>query len=122
MGVLAATIGAGIELRRTTWAGGPPFSVERANEGRRLIRRQGGGIFRGPEPRGELGTLVPANACTSHKSQGSEYPAEVIPLLTLAAALSGVHRHHQLLAAVDAGCVGLTRGLAVAARCAAARR
>lgn len=24
---------------------------------------------------------MPANACTSHKSQGSEYPAVVIPLL-----------------------------------------
>jgi exodeoxyribonuclease V alpha subunit len=31
---------------------------------------------------GELDTLVPAYACTIHKSQGSEYPAVVIPLLT----------------------------------------
>jgi exodeoxyribonuclease V alpha subunit len=30
---------------------------------------------------GELDTLVPAHACTIHKSQGSEYPAVVIPLL-----------------------------------------
>jgi exodeoxyribonuclease V alpha subunit len=30
---------------------------------------------------GELDTLVPAYACTIHKSQGSEYPAVVIPLL-----------------------------------------
>ena len=32
---------------------------------------------------GELDQLVPAYACTIHKSQGSEYPAVVIPLLTL---------------------------------------
>ena len=31
---------------------------------------------------GELDTLVPAYACTIHKSQGSEYPAVVIPVLT----------------------------------------
>ena len=31
---------------------------------------------------GELDALVPAYACTIHKSQGSEYPAVVIPLLT----------------------------------------
>ncbi len=31
---------------------------------------------------GELDTLVPAYACTIHKSQGSEVPAVVIPLLT----------------------------------------
>ena len=31
---------------------------------------------------GELDTLVPAYAATIHKSQGSEYPAVVIPVLT----------------------------------------
>jgi exodeoxyribonuclease V alpha subunit len=31
---------------------------------------------------GELDLLVPAYACTIHKSQGSEYTAVVIPLLT----------------------------------------
>ena len=31
---------------------------------------------------GELDALMPAYACTIHKSQGSEYPAVVIPLLT----------------------------------------
>lgn len=31
---------------------------------------------------GELDMLVPADAATIHKSQGSEYPAIVIPLLT----------------------------------------
>ncbi|NEU14599.1 ATP-dependent RecD-like DNA helicase [Methylobacterium sp. BTF04] len=33
-------------------------------------------------PYGELDTLVPAYATTIHKSQGSEYPAVVIPLIT----------------------------------------
>ena len=31
---------------------------------------------------GEFDTLVPAYAATIHKSQGSEYPAVVIPVLT----------------------------------------
>ncbi|WP_238298087.1 ATP-binding domain-containing protein, partial [Methylobacterium soli] len=31
---------------------------------------------------GELDTLVPAFATTIHKSQGSEYPAVVIPIVT----------------------------------------
>jgi exodeoxyribonuclease V alpha subunit len=31
---------------------------------------------------GELDTLVPAYAATIHKSQGSEYPAVVIPIMT----------------------------------------
>ena len=31
---------------------------------------------------GELDTLVPAYAATIHKSQGSEYPAVIIPVLT----------------------------------------
>jgi hypothetical protein len=31
---------------------------------------------------GELDMLVPAYAATIHKSQGSEYPAVIIPLLT----------------------------------------
>ncbi len=33
-------------------------------------------------PFGELDTLVPAFATTIHKSQGSEYPAVVIPIVT----------------------------------------
>jgi exodeoxyribonuclease V alpha subunit len=33
-------------------------------------------------PFGELDTLVPAFATTIHKSQGSEYPAVVIPITT----------------------------------------
>ncbi|KQP43512.1 SF1B family DNA helicase RecD2 [Methylobacterium sp. Leaf106] len=42
-------------------------------------------IFEGREvvyPYGELDTLVPAFATTIHKSQGSEYPAVVIPIVT----------------------------------------
>ena len=31
---------------------------------------------------GELDMLVPAYAATIHKSQGSEYPAVIIPVLT----------------------------------------
>jgi exodeoxyribonuclease V alpha subunit len=31
---------------------------------------------------GELDVLVPAYATTIHKSQGSEYPAVIIPVLT----------------------------------------
>jgi exodeoxyribonuclease V alpha subunit len=31
---------------------------------------------------GELDTLIPAYAATIHKSQGSEYPAVVIPVMT----------------------------------------
>jgi exodeoxyribonuclease V alpha subunit len=31
---------------------------------------------------GDLDTLVPAYAATIHKSQGSEYPAVVIPIMT----------------------------------------
>jgi hypothetical protein len=37
MGLLAATIGAGIGLMHTTRAGGPPLSVQPAKEERRLI-------------------------------------------------------------------------------------
>ena len=33
-------------------------------------------------PFGELDTLVPTYAVTIHKSQGSEYPAVVIPVMT----------------------------------------
>ncbi|WP_443136727.1 SF1B family DNA helicase RecD2 [Methylobacterium sp. Leaf113] len=38
-------------------------------------------------PYGELDTLVPAFATTIHKSQGSEYPAVVIPIVTQHAAM-----------------------------------
>jgi hypothetical protein len=43
---------------------------------------------------GELDTLVPAYAATIHKSQGSEYPAVIIPVLTQHYAKSPLHRDH----------------------------
>jgi exodeoxyribonuclease V alpha subunit len=47
---------------------------------------------------GELDTLVPAYACTVHKSQGSEYPAVVIPMMTQHYAMlqrkPSLHRGH----------------------------
>jgi exodeoxyribonuclease V alpha subunit len=56
---------------------------------------------------GELDHLVPAYACTIHKSQGSEYPAVVIPAahpaLRDAAAQPGVHGPHPRQAAGGAG-------------------
>ena len=52
---------------------------------------------------GELDTLVPAYAATIHKSQGSEYPAVIIPVLTQhypdAAAKSPLHWRHPRKAA-----------------------
>jgi len=56
--------------------------VQPASQGRRLIWQGGWGVFRVPEPPGELDYLLTGYACTIHKSQGSEYPAVVIPLLT----------------------------------------
>jgi UvrD-like helicase C-terminal domain len=49
---------------------------------------------------GELDMLVPAYAATIHKSQGSEYPAVIIPVLAQStlphvAAESSLHRRHQ---------------------------
>ena len=46
---------------------------------------------------GELDMLVPAYAATIHKSQGSEYPAVIIPVLTQlrhAAAEPALYRRH----------------------------
>jgi exodeoxyribonuclease V alpha subunit len=51
-------------------------------------------------PYGELDTLVPAFATTIHKSQGSEYPAVVIPLTT---------QHYPMLAR-NLVYTGVTRG------------
>ncbi len=51
-------------------------------------------------PFGELDTLVPAFATTIHKSQGSEYPAVVIPVVT---------QHYQMLAR-NLLYTGVTRG------------
>ena len=62
---------------------------------------------------------MPANACTSHKSQGSEYPAEVMPLLTQHDAIlqrnlvyTGITRGKQLVVVV----VGQVKALAMAVK------
>lgn len=75
-------------------------------------------------PFGELDTLVPAFATTIHKSQGSEYPAVVIPVVTqhrtmLARNLlyTGVTRGRRLVVLV-----GQRRAIGMAIREAASRR
>src|SRR3954463_6271202 len=69
-------------------------------------------------PFGELDTLVPAFATTIHKSQGSEYPAVVIPVVTQHYAMlarnllyTGVTRGKQLVVLV-----GQKRAVAIAVR------
>ncbi len=73
---------------------------------------------------GELDTLVPAYAATIHKSQGSEYPAVVIPVLTQHYAMlqrnllyTGVTRGKRLVVLV-----GQTKAVAIAVRNASGRR
>jgi exodeoxyribonuclease V alpha subunit len=73
---------------------------------------------------GELDTLVPAYATTIHKSQGSEYPAVVIPVMTghymmLRRNLlyTGVTRGRRLVVLV-----GQTKAIAIAVRDGSARR
>ena len=72
----------------------------------------------------ELDTLVPAYAATIHKSQGSEYPAVVIPILTQHYAMlqrnllyTGVTRGRQLVVLV-----GQKKAIAIAVRNATGRR
>jgi len=67
---------------------------------------------------GEIDNLVPAYACTIHKSQGSEYPAVVIPLLTQHYAMlqrnlvyTGITRGKQLVVLV-----GQKKALAMAVK------
>ena len=67
---------------------------------------------------GKLDTLVPAYAATIHKSQGSEYPAVVIPLMTQHYAMlqrnllyTGVTRGKRLVVLV-----GQKKAVAIAAR------
>ena len=67
---------------------------------------------------GELDTLVPAYAATIHKSQGSEYPAVVIPVMTQHYAMlqrnllyTGVTRGKRLVVLV-----GQKRAVAIAVR------
>jgi exodeoxyribonuclease V alpha subunit len=73
---------------------------------------------------GELDTLVPAYGATIHKSQGSEYPAIVIPVLTQHYAMlqrnllyTGVTRGKRLVVLV-----GQRKAVAIAARNASGRR
>ncbi|MDP2084507.1 MAG: ATP-dependent RecD-like DNA helicase [Gemmobacter sp.] len=73
---------------------------------------------------GELDTLVPAYAATIHKSQGSEYPAVVIPVMTQHYAMlqrnllyTGVTRGKTLVVLV-----GQTRALAIAVKNVSGRR
>ena len=73
---------------------------------------------------GELDTLVPAYAATVHKSQGSEYPAVVIPVLTQHYAMlrrnllyTGVTRGKQLVVLV-----GQKKAVAIAVRNVSGRR
>ena len=72
---------------------------------------------------GELDTLVPAYAATVHKSQGSEYPAVVIPVLTQHYAMlrrnllyTGVTRGKRLVVLV-----GQKKAVAIAVRNASGR-
>jgi exodeoxyribonuclease V alpha subunit len=73
---------------------------------------------------GELDTLVPAYAATIHKSQGSEYPAVVIPIMTQHYAMlqrnllyTGVTRGKRLVVLV-----GQTKAVAIAVRNVSGRR
>jgi ATP-dependent exoDNAse (exonuclease V) alpha subunit len=73
---------------------------------------------------GELDTLVPAYAATIHKSQGSEYPAIVIPVMTQHYAMlqrnllyTGVTRGKRLVVLV-----GQKKAIAIAVRNISGRR
>jgi exodeoxyribonuclease V alpha subunit len=73
---------------------------------------------------GELDTLVPAYAATIHKSQGSEYPAVVIPVLTQHYAML---QRNLLYTAVTRGkklvvLVGQKKAVAIAVRNVSGRR
>jgi exodeoxyribonuclease V alpha subunit len=73
---------------------------------------------------GELDSLVPAYAATIHKSQGSEYPAVVIPVLTQHYAMlqrnllyTGITRGKRLVVFV-----GQKKAIAIAVRNVSGRR
>ena len=73
---------------------------------------------------GELDTLVPAYAASIHKSQGSEYPAVVIPVMTQHYAMlqrnllyTGVTRGKRLVVLV-----GQKKAIAIAVRNVSGRR
>ncbi len=76
------------------------------------------------EARSKLDTLVPAYAVTVHKSQGSEYPAVVIPVMTQHYAMlqqnllyTGVTRGKKLVVLV-----GQKKAVAIAVRNVSGRR
>jgi exodeoxyribonuclease V alpha subunit len=72
--------------------------VERIDEeGALVVTFEGRAVI---YPFGELDTLVPAFATTIHKSQGSEYPAVIIPVTT---------QHYTMLAR-NLVYTGVTRG------------
>jgi hypothetical protein len=88
-----------------------------ARQARRAIRAVTHGF-------GELDVLVPAYSATIHKSQGSEYPAVIIPVLTQHYPMlqrnllyTGVTRGTRLVVLV-----GQKKAVAIAARNAASRR
>jgi exodeoxyribonuclease V alpha subunit len=73
---------------------------------------------------GELDTLVPAYAATIHKSQGSEYPAVVIPIMTQHYPMlqrnlvyTGITRGKRLVVLV-----GMKKAIAIAVRNVSGRR
>ena len=70
---------------------------------------------------GELDTLVPAYAATIHKSQGSEYPAVVIPVMTqhypMLQRNTGVTRGKKLVVII-----GQKKAVAIAVRNVSGRR
>jgi exodeoxyribonuclease V alpha subunit len=73
---------------------------------------------------GELDMLVPAYAATIHKSQGSEYPAVIIPVLTQHYAMlqrnllyTGVTRGRKLVVLI-----GQKKAIAIAVRNVSGRR
>ena len=92
-----------------------------ANAGELIARFDGRSITYGF---GELDMLVPAYAATIHKSQGSEYPAVVIPILTQHYAMlqrnllyTGVTRGKKLVVLV-----GQKKAVAIAVRNVSGRR
>ncbi len=89
--------------------------------GELVARFEGRGLAYGL---GELDALVPADAATVHKNQGSEYPAVVIPVLTQHDAMlkrnllyTGVTRGERLVVLV-----GQQKAVAIALRNASGRR
>jgi exodeoxyribonuclease V alpha subunit len=92
-----------------------------ANAGELIARFDGRSVTYGF---GELDMLVPAYAATIHKSQGSEYPAVVIPILTQHYAMlqrnllyTGVTRGKKLVVLV-----GQKKAVAIAVRNVSGRR